>query len=244
MCKMITLKANNSDLLNIQSELNLKVDGVKELSSKIVLEELANAVFTISGKAFMKAMNLESKGKPKSYHHIYEWGKLGTSSGKLFFLYKQNSKDGKLIIKPGFIQSKSKVPVAPELLSPGKTGKSVASRHVFRDKASIMESGKPIIYRTRKATPIPEGGQIKFVAAGSIIRNYSPGGKNVKGSFEKFYQNWFSTKVNSAINSSGIMDKIDEEVAKVLNKKKAGAHEVRTAIINLLKQYSEGVEVL
>ena len=158
----------------------------------------------------------------------------------LFFLYKQSSADGKLIIRPGFKQSKTKVPVDPVLLAPGKTGKVVAARHVFRDKASIMESGKPIIYRTTKNIPIPQNGQLRFVAAGTIIKNYHPGGKEVKGSFEKFYNYWFSNKVNSVIESSGMLDKIDVEVARILSEKGAGSTQVKTAIINLLKQYSKG----
>ena len=241
---MIALQANNSDLLKIQSELDLKIGGIKELSDKAVLQELANAVFTVSAKAFVKAMNLQAKGNPKAYHHIYEWNKVGVSSSRLFFLYKASSTNGKLIIKPGFIKSKTKVPVNPELLSPGKTGKAVAARHVFRDKASIMESAKPIIYRTSKPTPMPSGGQVKFVAAGTIIRNYNPGGKQVKGSFEKFYNNWYTTKVNAVINSSGIIQNIDETTAKILNKKGAGPIQVKAAIIDLLKQYSQGQEIV
>jgi hypothetical protein len=241
---MITIQPNKTDILNIQSELELKIGGAKELSSKAVLEELASAVFTMSGKAFIKAMNLEAKSSPKKYHHIYEWKQVGSNTARLFFIYKQSSAGGKLIIKPGFIQSKTKVPVAPELLTPGRTGKSVASRHVFRDKASIMEKGTPVIFRTSKPTPMPDGGQIKFVAANTVIRNYNPGGKEVKGSFEKYFNYWFQTKVNSVVNSSGILGAIDSELAKVLNKKKAGPAEVRSAIINLLKQYSQGQDVI
>lgn len=244
MFKMITLQTDKFDILNIESELSLKVGGIKELSSPAVLEELANAVFTLSGNAFVKAMNLESKSNKKAYHHIYEWNQLGTSKGRLFFLWKESSKDGKLIIKPGFIKSKTKVPVDPTLLQPGRTGKTVASRHIFRDKAFIMETGKPIIYRTSKNTPMPENGQLRFVAAGTVIKNYNPGGKAVKGSFEKFYKQWFATKVDSVINSSGIIQKIDAETAKILNNKKAGSVQVRNAIINLLKQYSKGAEVI
>lgn len=244
MFKMITIQPSKFDILNIETELNLKAGGVKELASKVVLEELASAIFTVSGKSFIKALNLEAKGNPMRYHHIYEWNQVGSQTGRLFFIYKQSSLDGKLTIKPGFIKSKTKVPVSPELLTPGKTGKSVASRHVFRDKASIMENGTPIIFRTSKNTPMPIGGQIKFVAANTVIRNYNPGGRQVKGSFEKYFNYWFQNKVNAVINSSGIIEKIDMEVAKTLNKNKAGPLEVRTAIINLLKQYSKGQEVL
>ena len=237
---MITLQANKASLLNIQQELDLKVGGIKELSSPKVLEELANAVFTIGSKGFIKAMNLEAKANPKAYHHIYEWGKLGNTTQKLFILYRQNTAGGKLVIRPGFKQSKTKVPVDPTLTMPGKTGKTVASRHVFRDKASIMESGKPIIYRARKPLPIPDGGQIRFVAAGTVIKNYYPGGRQVKGSFEKFFNYWFNTKLDAVINASGIIQSIDNETAKVLSNKGAGSREVKTAIIKLLQQYSKG----
>jgi len=63
---MITIQANSFDILDIEKELNLKVGGIKELSSRAVLEELANAVFTLSAKAFVKAMNIEAKANPKN----------------------------------------------------------------------------------------------------------------------------------------------------------------------------------
>lgn len=241
---MITLTTNRFDILNIESELDLKVGGIKELSSPTVLEELSNAVFTLSGKAFIKAMNLEARANPKRYHHIYEWNKTGNPSGRLFFLYKERFTNGTLIIKPGFIQSKSKVPIDPALLSPGRTGKTVSSRYVFKDKARVMEDGSPVIYRTTRPTPMVIDGSIKFVSAGTIIKNLNPGGKEVRGSFEKFYHMWFATKVNSVIESSGIIENIDREVASILNKKKSGPAQVRTAIINLLRQYSKNEGVL
>jgi hypothetical protein len=241
---MIALKANSFDLLAIEKELELKVGGIKELTSKVVLEELASAIFTLSGKAFIRAMNLEAKSKPKSYHHIYEWNKVGQNQARLFFLYKDSVAGGVLVVKPGFIQSRSKVPVAPELMSPGKTGKRVAAKYVFRDKATIMENGKPIIYRASKNLPMPDNGQIRFVAAGTVIRNMNPGGKQVKGSFEKFFNIWFNTKVDSIINASGMIQAIDNETAAILNKKGAGSAEIRKSIVALLRQYSKGEYVL
>ena len=241
---MITLQANNFDLLNIQSELNLKVNGIKELSSKPVLEELANAIFTVSAKSFKKAVDLEAKRNPKKYHHIYEWNKLGMPSGRLFFLYKESSSNGILIIKPGFIQSRTKVPVDPLLRIPGRTGKSVASKHIFRNKASVMESGRTIVYRTSKNLPMTQDGKVRFVAAGTVIRNPHPGGKEVKGSFENYFNYWFAKKINSVIKSAGIIQSIDSEILKILNKPKAGPAQVRTAIINLLKQYSANEDVI
>ena len=241
---MITLSTNKFDILKIQSELDLKLNGIKELKSKVILTELANAVFTVGGKAFIKAINTEAKIKPKSFHHLYEWNEVGSNSARLFFIYKESAVNGTLIIKPGFIQSRTNVPISPQLLAPGRTGKSVIKRSVFRDKASIMENGTPIIYRVSKNTPIPDGSNINFIAAGTLISIDHPGGIEVKGSFEKFFNMWFQTKVQSVIQSSGMLKAIDLEVAKVLNNKGAGAKEVRNAVSMLLRQYSKDEYVL
>jgi len=241
---MIALKASDFDIANITAELDLKISGVEALKSTVVLDAFADAVFTLSAKAFVKAMNLQAKAFPKQYHHVYEWNKVGTETGRLFFLFRENSTDGILVVRPGFIKSTTKVPIAPELLIPGKTGKVVASRHIFYDKAKVMEAGTPVIYRVSKNIPLPENGVLRFVAAGTVIKNYNPGGREVKGSFEKFFKMWYSTKVQSIVSSSGIVESIDAELAKVLNKNGAGAPEVEKAVVNLLKQYSKNEAVV
>jgi len=177
---MITLSANNFDILNIKEELDLKVGGIKELTNKVVLEEFSKAVFTVGAKAFVKAMNLEAKANPKKYHHLYEWNKAGMNTQRLFFLYNESFVGDTLTIRPGFIQSRTPVPIAPELLTPGKTGKIVAAKNVFKDKASVMENGTPIIYRASKALPIASDGKINFIARGTLVRINNPGGVEVK----------------------------------------------------------------
>lgn len=241
---MITLSANSFDLLNIKKELDLKIGGIKELKSPAILTEFANAVFTVGSKAFVKAMNIEAKANPKRYHHLYEWNSIGSNTKRLFFLYNESSAGGSLVIRPGFIQSNSKVPVNPELLIPGNTGKSVAAKSVFRDKVSVMEKGDPITYRASKPTPMVDGGKINFIAKGTFIRINHPGGIQTKGSFEAFFNIWFSTRLQAIINSSGIIGSIDKEVAMILNKKNAGPADVRKAVILVLKEYSKGEEVV
>jgi hypothetical protein len=241
---VITLSANNFDILNIKEELDLKVGGIKELSSKIVMEEFSKAVFTVGAKAFVKAINLEAKSNPKRYHHIYEWNKAGVNTQRLFFLYNDSFVGGVLTIRPGFMQSRTPVPIAPELLVPGKTGRVVAARNVFKDKASVMENGTPITYRASKPLPIADGSKINFIARGTLVRINNPGGTEVKGSFENFFHFWFASKLQSVVDASGMVQAIDKETASVLNKKGAGPAQVRTAIINVLRQYSKGEEVV
>ena len=194
--------------------------------------------------AFYEYLDGLARNHPGMLHHVYEWGKLGMPSGRLFFLWKESATNGTLIIKPGFIQSRTKVPVDPLLRIPGRTGKSVASKHIFRNKASVMESGRTIVYRTSKNLPMTQDGKVRFVAAGTVIRNPHPGGKEVKGSFENYFNYWFAKKINSVIKSAGIIQSIDSEISKILNKPKAGPAQVRTAIINLLKQYSANEDVI
>jgi hypothetical protein len=107
-----------------------------------------------------------------------------------------------------------------------------------------MESGKPVIYRASKNIPMAENGQIRFVAAGTVIKNYKPGGDQVKGSFENFFKLWYANKIQSVISSSGIISKIDSETAKILSKNGAGAPEVSKGIVNLLRQYSKNETVI
>lgn len=241
---MITLKATKNSIDDLVSELDVKVGGIEELQSPQVLTALADAVFTLSAKSFLKAMNMEAKSNPKKYHHIYEWNKVGISNGKLFMLYKQDTGNGSLIIKPSFKQSTAPVPIDPNFLEPGKTGKSVVSKTIFRDKAAVMESGTPVAYRASKPLPIMSDGTLRFIAAGTYIQNFNPGGKEVKGSFEKFFKLWFNTKVGNVISSSGIIENIDQEVANTLNQAGSGSEEVKSAIIDLLRQYSKGVTIV
>ncbi len=241
---MITLSANSFDLSKIKTELDLKVAGIKELKSQVVLREFADAVFTVGAKAFIKAINIEARSNPKKFHHLYEWNAAGSNTKRLFFLYKEENSGGTLIIRPGFIQSKSRVPVAPELLMPGRTGRTVAGRSIFKDKASVMERGDTIIYRASKPTPIFDGEKINFIAAGTIIRINHPGGTQVKGSFEEFFHMWFGTRLQAIINASGIISSVDKEVAIVLNKRGASAPEVRKAVVAILREYSKGEDVV
>ena len=136
---MITLQPSKASLLNIQTELDLKIEGISVLKSPEVLQELGNAVFTVGANAFIKAMNLEAKSDPSSYHHIYEWGQIGRPEGRLFVIERSSIVDGSLIIGSKFLKSNLPVPVNPLLLTPGNTGKTVTSRNIFANKASSSE---------------------------------------------------------------------------------------------------------
>ena len=237
---MITLQANKSNLNSLNQELDKKVKGLKELTSPYMMTQYTNAIFTVTAKAFGKAMDIEARSNPKRYHHVYEWNRVGDKSARLFLLQKITSSAGVLNIKVVFRDSKTPVPVPDALRNPGKSGKFVTARSIFVKKAEIMEAGTPIIYRAKKPIPMADGERIKFIAAGTLIKNSHPGGTMVKNSFMKFYQGWYASRPNGILNSSGMLKAIENETVRILNQKGYGAEQVRQALTNTLQQYSMG----
>jgi hypothetical protein len=241
---MITLQANKTDVDKIIAEASKKAKGIQELSNPFLMKEFSDAIFTVTSKAFIKALNIQAKSKPKMYHHLYEWGSPGVDSKRLFTIEKILGSNKRVVIRAMFQDSKTPVPIPTALRTPGKTGRSVTKKNVFAKKAEIMESGRPVIYRTSKNTPLAIGGELKFVAARTLIKNFHPGGKLVKGSFQTFFNSWFASRAESIINSSGMLKAVQAETARVLNENGAGAEKVRTAVANVYKQYSKNEVII
>lgn len=206
-----------------------------------VLTEINNAIFTVSSRRFVRALNLAAKGNPKKFHHIYEWENIGNNKKRLYVLTKDLSTGSTLKIGANFIQSKTPVPIPPALLSAGKTGKTVSSRNVFRDKASVMESGRGVSFQARRTLAFLNSvGSIQFIPAGRIVNILNPGGTQVKGSFEKFFHEWYAVNTAVVIQSSGIMDSLQNAIVNALNQPNAGAAKVKDSAISTLRSYSNG----
>lgn len=242
---MITLTANSSDVNLIISEINKKIQGIAEIKESVVLTEVANAVFSITSKKFIQAMNLQAKANPKKYHHLYEWNRVGDNLARLFYLNKISSSNGKLVIGYGFRNSKTSVPIPPQLRTPGTTGRAVRSRHIFVKKAEIMESGRPITYRTKKTQVfIDKTGAPVFVPPRTFINNRYPGGRQVKDALHKFFHAWFEMNATSVVNSSGIMRDIERATAVSLSTRGSGPAQVRSSVISTLKKYSNNEVII
>jgi hypothetical protein len=241
---MIQLTINPKQIENLFAEIDLKLVGIKSLISPTVTEEIAKAAFTVTGKRFVRAVDSFATSNPKRMHHVYEWKMVGRPSARLFVLERESILNGTLAINVGFLQSKVPVPIPSELLSPGNTGKSVTSRTIFRDKASVMEAGKPVSFTAKKIiTFLGTNGQT-FVQPGTVINILNPGGVQVKDSFQKFMLDWYQNNSESIMQSSGMYETMVNNVAIELNKNKAGAKEVRAAVKNVASMYSEDKVVI
>jgi hypothetical protein len=236
---MTLISIRKSDLDKILVEARNKVNGIGTLRTDYNREQIAKAVFTISGQSFIRETNAIAGASRLRFHHVYEWGQTGNNSKRLFEITRSSVRGGKLTISSSFKDSKSYV---PSVTSYGKSGKS----YVFKKKATVMEAGRPVVImpKTGKMLVFPNrDGKLIFTKK-SFVRN--PGGNAVRGSFEGHMKKWFAnpSNINSAVMASGFMKDLEKEMALALNRKGAGISAANNVIKTVSTKYSQGKRVL
>jgi hypothetical protein len=140
-----------------------------------------------SAKTFIDS---NARMNPTMLHHVYEWQKTGSPSARLFDInYSVNSTG--LSFNSKFSQSKSI-----------KDG----SNEPFYNKARIMEDGIPVRISPVNSSVLAfeDQGETIFTRGDVVVQN--PGGKEVEGSFEKVYSEFFSKYFSQAfLRTSGLM---------------------------------------
>ena len=238
---MIQLQIDTKQLVE---ELDNKIAGIKEMQAPSVLAEMSKIVFEITGERFMIATDQYARRNPKKMHHIYEWGGIGNPSKRLFVLERQRLLGGNLIISSRFLPSRMPVPINPELLKPGSNGKIVSKRNIFRDKASIMESGKMVSFTAKKVLAFMGNDGIAFIKPGTTVNIAHPGGIETNDSLAKYMLEWYTTKGATVLEASGIYEKISNDVSIALNEKGAGITAVKTAVAKIANTISGGKDVI
>ncbi len=131
-------------------------------------------------------------------HHVYEWNETGSPDSRLFDINYTVSNLG-LSLKATFKQSTSI-----------KSGSTVP----FYDKARIMENGIPVTIAPKRAQVLAfeDNGETVFTKSPVVVTN--PGGPEVRGSFERAFDNFMSQYFSQAfLYSSGIIDYLQNPVA-------------------------------
>jgi hypothetical protein len=238
---MISLQFKN--LNEIGYEIDRKYAGIAEIIGSNSRTQIAKAVFTITTKKFIKDFAIAAGADKKKYFHMYEWNNVGNPAKKLYTIRRTGVAGGNLRINIAYLKSKTPVPIDPRLLEPGKKGKSVTKKSVFKDMAEVMEEGKPVSFTTKQyiAFVLKGDDKIHFVGPGKTIINKNPGGRATTMAFDKFVVKWYATKVDPVILSSGMYDQIGKGVTIVLNNKKGGAVQAREAIRIVTEKYAQGV---
>jgi hypothetical protein len=161
-----------------------------EDGKKIFLDNLARG--TIEGlKLYIDAM---ARGNPQALHHVYEWYQTGNRGQRLFDIeYKVTSLG--ISIDSKFRQSKS--------IQSG-------SYEPFYNKAKIMEEGIPVVIKPKNSNVLVfEDDGVTVFTKKTIVNNF-PGGKEVKGSYEKVFDGFMNTYfAQSFLTATGLYQYLD-----------------------------------
>ena len=201
----------------------LKDSTVAQISAYVYYEAAVIAKLT-TNKAFQNAfskmmfdqINLDfgnyidalARSKPKSLHHVYEWKKTGNKTARLFKLNKTAQIGLSFGVNYQFLPSKSMVP--------SSNGRR---RHVFANKASIIEQGKPLVIRPKNAErlvfQIDE--ETIFMPKGASVTVKRPGGSGSTNQFTLAHSRFFSGNlVNDSIKRSGFQKLFNSSITKAL----------------------------
>jgi hypothetical protein len=134
---------------------------------------------------------------PSILHHVYEWNKTGSPSGRLYDIGYTVSNLG-LSFSSSFRQS---------------TTIQNGSREPFYDKARVMEEGLPvtIIPKQAQALRFTDNGEEVFTKTPVTVLN--PGGETQE-QFEQVFDNFFTKYFTQAfLRTSGIAAYLENPVA-------------------------------
>ena len=149
-----------------------------------------------------------ARSRPKSLHHVYEWKKTGNKTARLFKLNKLSAEGLSFRIDYDLLPSTSMVPSA-----------NGRRRHVFANKASIMEAGKPLVIRPKNSERLvfESDGETVFMPKGMPVTVKRPGGSAATNQFNLAHSRFFSGRlVNESIKRSGFQKIFNSSMTKAL----------------------------
>jgi len=180
----------------------------KLTSSKQFQNTFTKTIFDQIEQDFGAYIDALARSKPKSLHHVYEWKKAGTPSSRLFKLNKVSQQGLSFKVNYEFKMSRSMVP-APK----GKR------RHMFSNKAFVMEQGLPLVIRPKNAERLvfESNGETVFMPKGASVTVKRPGGSAATNQFGLAYSRFFSGQlVNSSIKNSGFQRIFNSGLTKAM----------------------------
>jgi hypothetical protein len=180
----------------------------KLTSNKNFQNKFSTVIFNQIEKDFSEYIDAKARTTPLALHHVYEWKKAGDKEARLFELNKLPQDGLSFQLTYNFKLSKSMVPT--------KKGKHT---HVFANKASVMESGVPVVIAPRSSERIvfEVSGDTVFMPKGASVTVSKPGGVRVKDSFKVAYKYFFTGDlVNQSIKRSGFQRLFNSSISKAL----------------------------
>ncbi len=200
----------DSTFAQISAAIFYKTNVMAKLTSNIGFQNLfTNTIFNQVNKDFGEYIDAKARGNNRSFHHVYEWGKTGDETARLFKLKKVSQTGLSLNINYDFKDSKSFVP-----------SKNSKRRHVFVKKASVMEEGRPVVIKPRYSERLvfDVNGYTVFMPKGESVTVNKPGGAATKNAFFSSYKYFFTGQlVNLSIKRSGFQNIFNSRIARALD---------------------------
>lgn len=202
----------DSSVAQISAFLYYQANVLGKLSRNKPFQNLfKKTIFDQINKDFGDYIDASARIKPSSLHHVYEWNKVGQDSARLFKLNRMDADGLSFKITYEFKLSKSSVP---------SKNKKQKKKYVFANKASVMESGMPVIIRPRSAERLvfELDGITVFMPKGSSVTVRSPGGRGSSHQFRLAFGRYFSGQlVSNSIKSSGFQKTFNAKIGKALD---------------------------
>ena len=182
----------------------------KLTTNKQFQSKFSELIFNQINEDFGQYIDSLARSRPKSLHHVYEWRKAGNRSARLFKL-NLGSQDGlSFKISYSFSPSTSFVPASSKF----------SRRHVFTNKASIMEEGRSLVISPKHSERLvfEADGETVFIPIGRSVTVKRPGGTAARNQFSLAHGRFFSGQlVNSSIKKSGFQQLFSRSMAKALS---------------------------
>lgn len=177
--------------------------------SKAFKRQFSTVIFNQIEKEFGDYIDAKARTSPKSLHHVYEWQKIGKEDARLFKLKQLEGPGISFRISTDLMPSTSFVP----------TGKG-KHRHVFVNKASVMEAGNPVTISPKYSERLvfEVDGDVVYMPKGASVKVNRPGGSGAKNQFFLATSQYFkSNMVNLAIKNSGFQRLFNISLKKAMS---------------------------
>lgn len=199
----------DSNVAQISAALYYQANVIAKLSnSKAFKETFKKTIYKQIIEDFGNYIDAKARTNPKSLHHVYEWKKTGNKTARLFNLTMIDGEGISFKISSEFKQSKSFVPNSES-----------KRKHVFANKASVMEAGMPLIIRPRHSERLvfESNGITVFMPKGASVTVKRPGGAKARNQYSLAYSQFFSGNlVNESIKKSGFQRIFNAASSKAL----------------------------
>ena len=207
--KPVSGAIKDSTVAQISAALFYKTNVMAKLTGNAQFQSaFRNVIFDQLQVDFGDYIDAKARTAPRSFHHVYEWGRVGENEARLFELKKLPSDGLSLKVNYELLDSQSFVP-----------SENSNNKHVFVKKASIMEEGKTVVIAPRFSERLvfDVDGYTVFMPKGQSVTVKKPGGAATKNAFFSQYRYFFTGQlVNMSIKKSGFQKLFNSSLSRAL----------------------------